>query len=98
MNNGHSVDAAVEQLIKRVLVDGQYCDQSKAKEIAQAASEKIYEMFKVDCTDMRTELEQLKQRHERLWDHIKPNAMKNTSWWSRTWNKLAFWRRKARSM
>lgn len=87
------LEKAVQDFVKRILEDNHYCTKQEVQDIAELVAKEVYEKFCSDVNSIRKDIDDLKDRENRMWDilHEKPpSRFAKLKRWS---DKLRFWRR-----
>lgn len=88
-----SIEMAVAELVRQIMIDGGYITAKRAETIAKDAIQAMYEEFRADITRLTDQLEGQRERQDRLWDQIfTPKVAPVASFWAKYFGWLAFWR------
>lgn len=89
-----TVDKAIEQKIKTVLCDENYCNKEMSRAIAKEVLTEVKEQFDSDISKLEASIDKLLKMNDRLWDSIhkmtEPRCPRLSYFFHFRWMK--FWR------
>ena len=88
-----SVDEAVAEAIGRYLRAYEYVPKDDVKEIAETIAKEVYEKFRVEIEETKSEIDKLRKRNDRMWDMINQIPTPKFGWFWRLVDWVSFWRK-----
>lgn len=88
-----TIDAAVQSVVGKFLVEKGYATKENVDEIARAIGKEVYEQFQTDVNEVREEIKKISERGDRMWDLLHQVSTPRFAWINRLLRKLCFWRK-----
>lgn len=82
-----TVDEAVTLRVQRILLNEGCITKREAREIAREVAESVKDEFAGDFADIAKEINNIRDRTDRLWD-ASLKVPDIPSWWTKMWRRI----------